>query len=618
MKYIEKLYKGGFLFSDYKIKPKKDWSELTINKQYYFYYDSVNNVSFLTSNDCFCLMYGYAMDTVNWHMDLEEINAHLLSYLINDKNKFYDYLDDVNGRFVLIFSDGKELKVLNDATGMKSVYYHKNKILIASHYNIIQDIVNEDVNEYFNLYNGIKENKPWVLPGDLTPYNNIRILISNHEYSITSGNLRRFWPRENSKDVSVNEASVYIADHIEKQLETLSKYKTPIIGLTAGMDSKTTLSASYKIRKKCIYFSYASSNADANSPVYMQKRKADFDYANHIADLYNLNFKAIDLNHPLDSDLLEVAKKNHYHQHIFRCVQPIIESFPSNGIIVQSNLIEIIRDLTYLWVFKPKMPIADQISGWMQYWRQRDILKPYVKQFLAENEYDKIFNYDILHLFYWEYRMTCWNNAATLVENDLASDTYMVFNCRRLLNFGFNIPHIARDKNLLNKKIIKNKWPELLYYIENSKETLSDFYESDPFNRLELSECKFNFGSGAKDPVILKRKYSMTFGFSNLTCSPENWIQMELDLNFDEEKEILISLSTFNNTVMPPDSLLYEMELNDNIVIEDDVQNINQHMHQLKINKGANKLFLSLIVKKQFIQDAWTDTIKVQCLNCRK
>lgn len=129
MKYIEKIYKGGFLFSDYKIKPKKDWSELTINKQYYFYYDSVNNVSFLTSNDCFCLMYGYAMDTLNWHMDLEEINAHLLSYLINDKNKFYDYLDDVNGRFVLIFSDGKELKVLNDATGMKSVYYHKNKIL---------------------------------------------------------------------------------------------------------------------------------------------------------------------------------------------------------------------------------------------------------------------------------------------------------------------------------------------------------------------------------------------------------------------------------------------------------------------------------------------------------
>ena len=211
MNYDYALYCRGFVFADKQINsPKTDWKQYNFNinnKQYYLWYDIQNEISLKKHEDTWCFMLGMVMDTIDWHMDLDLVCKNCLDKLCKSKNDFYDYIDNLNGRFIIIFGDKNETIILNDATATRSVYYHDTKCLIASHYEIIAEIANEENHSYFDEFNKIEKYKPWTLPGDLTPYNNIKILIANHEWNISNLKLRRFYPRGNHKIYSVKEIS---------------------------------------------------------------------------------------------------------------------------------------------------------------------------------------------------------------------------------------------------------------------------------------------------------------------------------------------------------------------------------------------------------------------------
>lgn len=575
MNYDYALFCRGFVFSDMEISPPKDdWKQFILkynNKNYCLWYDSKNEFSFKSNGDKFCLILGYAMDTIDWHMEIDIICDSLLSNLCKSLNCFYDYLDVLNGRFVIIFGYDNNIIALNDATAMRSVYYHDKKCIIASHYEIIKNLTNETKHPFYDTFINIEKYKPWTLPGDMTPYNNIKILLANHELDLITLKIRRFFPRENNKEISLDEALLILPNHLKNQMETLSKYITPIISITSGRDSKLTLSTTKNIKDKCVYFTFVNENPNLSN--YDQRnRLKDFSYSKHISKVYNLNFKPLILNGQIfnNNELSKILKINHYHQHIPSAILEYIEKLPK-GIHVQSNLIEIIRDLTYVYPKPPKYNSPQEImSGWMMYWSIRHEIKDIINDFWKRNQWDEIFDYERVRLFYWEHRMSAWNNAATLLENDCAFNTYMLLNCRKLLNLGFCIPKYDRDKDLLVKYSIKELWPELLFYVENTNKTLFDYFEYNTnTQKLEIKDI-LKYNSNLEENKILKieKNYGVIFGFDKNHLKINDFCEIVLDKNILNRKYVQISLTNDSNSLLTENDAIYYIKYNSKVIYE--------------------------------------------------
>jgi hypothetical protein len=74
---------------------------------------------------------------------------------------------------------------------------------------------------------------------------------------------------------------------------------------------------------------------------------------------------------------------------------------------------------------------------------------------------DRIFNYDMFELFYWEHRMGSWQSLQ-IMDLDVAQDTFILYNNRHILRKMLSVPLEDRLWNRIHLEIIRSRWPELL------------------------------------------------------------------------------------------------------------------------------------------------------------
>ena len=551
MAFEDCLYKRGFFLTDTNIEnPMVGWvkANIGIRKTFYLFYDPLNEFSYFSNGNKWVALLGRFVDTLNWITNIHEIGEKLFDDYKKSKERFYNYIDYFNGRFVIFYGNKSCSYVMNDATGMRSVYYSLDNCAIASHYGLIYDVFNNEEEPYYAIYNSIKAQKPWTLPGDMTPYKNVRLLIPNHEFLIEQRKIQRFYPRKNHGEYSPDEICDSIAENIQKQVELLSKKNKLMFSITRGMDSRVSMAASKTVRDKCIYFTYANSNFmgdkqdtsnNAIGPNHLKDEKnrvADLKYTRTLCELYGLRFVALDLNHPIDQELINVLNKNHYHSHIVSSVESYLKYLPK-GLHIRSNLIEIVRDLNFLYTYNSDISNIDNIIRWMQYgpFRSAQVIE-YIVDFYKRNQMDEIYNYELLHMFYWEHRMAAWVNASVIVESDVAFDTYMLFNCRKLLEYGFCLPKFYRDLDYIPKLVIRKLWPELLFTLKNCDDTLLDYYEIEDEGYYRVKDNLFVQSGNSTElvqpkVVFIPRVYGALFGFAECENRKGDWCEASLRIH---------------------------------------------------------------------------------------
>ena len=74
---------------------------------------------------------------------------------------------------------------------------------------------------------------------------------------------------------------------------------------------------------------------------------------------------------------------------------------------------------------------------------------------------DRIFNYDMFELFYWEHTMGTWQSLQ-IMDLDVAQDTFILFNNRHILKKMLSVPLEDRLWNRIHLEIIRSRCPELL------------------------------------------------------------------------------------------------------------------------------------------------------------
>ena len=229
-----------------------------------------------------------------------------------------------------------------------------------------------------------------------------------------------------------------------------------VISLTAGIDSRLSLAASRKYHQKCRFFTYVTPGNRIHA--------IDVSVATEIARVYGLPYQSVPLtvSGPDYDHFRHCAARNTYYRHgpsvAFLCARLF-----GRVIHLRSNLAEIGRAF-----YRKNGPLPEIASGLeMVHVYNFELLGNALviemfDEFHQETEFGNRFNYDGYDLFYWEHRMGGWLSQV-IIESDLAFDTHILFNARRILQAMLAVPLADRVKASLFHEIIHRELPEIAW-----------------------------------------------------------------------------------------------------------------------------------------------------------
>ncbi|TNE35521.1 MAG: hypothetical protein EP348_08740 [Alphaproteobacteria bacterium] len=200
-----------------------------------------------------------------------------------------EFLDSLCGRYILLIARNGQTFARTDAGALLPLVYSARFKAAGSTptaLGILQPLAPDtEIQECFR----IGERFGWLAFG-LTPYKDIMRLLPNHELSLETGQVRRFWP-ETAEEIApllprgrVPQAKTHlIADRVAENAEAVIKAGRGIVHLTAGYDSRMVVAATAKYRNQCFY-----------ETVTMAAKGGAPDLDTHIAAAIS---RKLDLNH---------------------------------------------------------------------------------------------------------------------------------------------------------------------------------------------------------------------------------------------------------------------------------------------------------------------------------
>lgn len=592
------LYTRGFLISPKKYYVKH-WAKIRFGGMY-ISIDKMNSYAIEASLDNSVLLIGTAMDTLNWHMDIHAICRTILQILDSSDEddiykNLYDYIDFLNGRYVIVYTFANEVRVVQDATGMRSCYFSEKWRGCASHYNLLVDVEYEDRNDYINTFVSL-DPQPWFLPGNSTPYKNVYALSPNCELNLSTLKMKRIWPRHNKTNISVTDAIDYCIYSITNQMKTLSSNFKLMLSLTRGNDSRISLASCKQYMDNIIFFT--SYDGDPEQLI-------DANFARDFCQKLGLQHIYIDAHEKKEKNLdyYKAAFINYYHSYMFSSIAQYKEKLPKNAIFLRSNLIEIVRENNYFCTLPANCSYVDLAKRIYHEQSSHEYVQKMYKKWFQDADVNNIYDYPIGEIIYWEYRMGLWLNPSALLRDDLIADTYMLFNCRKLLEALLSMPYYYKSKNVLVYEIINRLWPEIGYVIPNTDYTLKDYWSTfDTYvNHDTVKIISGNiFIEKEINTFFRKGRFSSEFGFGEKLIDRGDYIDFRMDLIITQIGVNCIQLSIHydKGCDITSDSIAYEVFIDSEKVYELILNHAKLPSNQITIIKRFDsKKALTLAVR---------------------
>ena len=503
----EKLFSFGFLLTDNEVREDKfpfynNWKKeiidnftLLVHKNQKYY---IKN----SSGRTFCLI-GHAYNPFAYVYNENDILSTMARAFEQGPELFFDKLNELSGIFTIIVL-GEETRIIGDPAGIQTCFYGSvnGRFYVSSHCNLIGDLCGMSMDPYIKK---LKEYKYFhlfgnSLPGDLSPFKEIKRLIPNHYVRKCGEELKveRFFTIDTlnlSNETIANEAARILHNSlslIEK------KWNKPAISLTGGCDSKTTLSCAIGLYDKFAYFSYISSetekvDADAahkigaslgiDHKIYtISENDADFQDIEEVKEILYWNGGGICYNNPNDiRKRCYFSNMNDFDVEVKSWCSEIGRAYYSKRFNNRKQFGKKVtpRKCTTLYkVFLHNRKLVKQTDV---------VFAEYIKKyFLIPNDN----NLPWQEHFFWEYRVGAWNGTAITGEHRYTFDIVIPYNNRILLCLLLSAPLNSRINDEIYSKIRqrmnptidktriavqnvkhtkKRAWMENLYYVIHSK-----------------------------------------------------------------------------------------------------------------------------------------------------
>jgi hypothetical protein len=200
-----------------------------------------------TSGRAVMTLLGYALDP----HDPAATNAVILLRLVDRLDRCHDILGlttDLGGRWALAVHDGERTILINDASGLRQVYYTTGgpagEVVCASRPGLIAEFLGLSRDPAAVAYirsRGLDDGEVYWLPGDTSIYAGVRVLLPNHLLDLGSGQATRFWPSADLLPVPRDEARAETVRLMQGQMDSARRRWPLAIAMTAGWDSRLTL-----------------------------------------------------------------------------------------------------------------------------------------------------------------------------------------------------------------------------------------------------------------------------------------------------------------------------------------------------------------------------------------
>ncbi|MGK7651661.1 hypothetical protein ACSQ76_04290 [Roseovarius sp. B08] len=368
------------------------------------------------------------------------------------------HIDRCIGRFAVFWQDAGSRGFQIDAMGLRSAFcrIEENQVTVASHARLTM------------LASGESKQRPiryrWGYPGISTPFANVIRMNPNARLEFETGRFVRFFPVKPIPQQSIEVAWDLAFRRAEQAAEALARRDGKIVlSLTAGLDSRTTLSVTQELWSNIDFFTYN----------HAEQHKIDLRIASKIADCYDLHF--LHLGSQTEDDIPESMKKlfrnNTFLSHNRAVAYAYSEVFPVSTFHIRSNLLELFRSNLFQKGHSDSR-FRDGLQG------SKELTDYYCSKLPGKNKTNaKYQNYfeEMCEVFDWkggvafasswdlffvEHRMAAWQGGVAL-ECDVAFETVFLFNSREIIRAFMGVPQEVRAKSGYLKKVLKRRLPEI-------------------------------------------------------------------------------------------------------------------------------------------------------------
>lgn len=491
-----RIYPNGFIFTENDIDETllpTYYSKRKIVNKYNYYYDEQSESRVYKLNGNFIIIHGLFA-----HIDLDEgdISSESPQYLMNlyleNRDEFYEALDFLAGRFVLIIGDKLNFEVFTDAGGMRTVFYVQGENTVGSHLNFLGDIFTLESDCFVELNENFSVN--W----DTTVFSNVKSINPNFSYNSESDSVSRYFPRKTNiyRNMSEEEKFSKFEFLWKEQLRHFEKENDDIIfSVTGGADSRVSLALAKNYLSKFKFFTYAPSDEELDKKThFIEALTMDKKIVEKILEVIPLQHQFLlfmDEKRKLTEEELDLLNKNTIRPHGRFLLPHYNHYFPGlNTLHIRGNLFEIGRayfikptsknskkDIVNL-VFRPLMKTVDKDS------KEESDIRENIEDKIQQFNYDQNNNgYHVLDLFYWEIRMGRWM-AEVLNETDFSFETLLPFNMRALMDISLSFKVEQRRNNYMFDELINRNFPVLNFFGKNELENLFEKSKLEDKNKI--------------------------------------------------------------------------------------------------------------------------------------
>ena len=393
----------------------------------------------------------------------------LLGKLRESEGEFLRALDHYVGRHAIIYGTATAPRVVNDATGMRAVFYAANGGVIASHAILVEQARRSPA-ERSNMPYG------YGYPGNHTPFPNTRLLIPNTLLEVDSATVRRFWPPHALAVRTVDDVAEMALGAAVNALRGIAKGRTVRLALTAGLDSRTMFAVALQSGISFDTYTYGI------GPDTAMDRAFAADFAQRFDVTHTLPPRV-----PVSLAIREQMDLAHYAMHHKLAVPTLMEFFDDpSAIAVTANLLEIGRSF-YTGARRAGAPSPTTAEAMFRLHsirrgnRRWKLVEEYgvdefeaasiaaFQSFIDDSELANVEGLlDPFDHFYWEHRMATWHGAA-MVERDFYAEPFIPFNSRSIFEAMLGIPQELRDTSAVFHRMIEMVNPALLEMPINPK-----------------------------------------------------------------------------------------------------------------------------------------------------
>ena len=371
---------------------------------------------------------------------------------------FLQVTDRLGGRWVLLVNDGIRSITLTDAVGMRQLFYTRGissgQIWCGSQPRLIAEALSLSIDAEAAAFMRTDSylNNPWRwFPGDYTPYKEVKALLPNHYLDLEGGRAHRYWPREDLRPISFNEAFTGSMKLLRGIMDGADRRFKMSVGMTAGWDSRLVLAATRNMVTDTFYFTgifpyMTADDIDASAPSRL------------LASL-GLKNNLIECPRKVDDGFKSLFERSvsEAHDAYAPIAQAMLSSCPSGRVCTKGDVAEIVKcyhrfeghsevtaySLASLTRMDPQPFVLNAFDGWLGEARPR--------------------NLHLMDLFCWEQSMGRFV-AMFEAQFDVVHNSFSPLNCREFLANALRLDEKYRraPSFLLFKALIKEMWPAVL------------------------------------------------------------------------------------------------------------------------------------------------------------